>query len=111
LNVAFLQELLSSVAEQGRALLPRSLFVAGAEEDIEALARALISGRGEASGVAIARELLDRYAQLEADDRRKFFGFLATALRPEQKRVACKCGAGLSGGSLRRDARGLAKVA
>jgi malonyl-CoA decarboxylase len=60
LNVAFLQELLSSVAERGRALLPRSLFGAGAEEDIEALARALISGRGEASGVAIAAELLDR---------------------------------------------------
>lgn len=83
MNVAFLQELLSSVAEQGRALLPRSLFGAGAEEDIEALARALISGRGEASGVAIARELLDRYAPLSDDDKKKFFHFLATELRPE----------------------------
>jgi malonyl-CoA decarboxylase len=88
LNVAFLQELLSSVAEQGRALLPRALFGAGAEEDIEALARALISGRGEASGVAIARELLDRYAQLEADDRAKFFRFLATELRADGDQVA-----------------------
>jgi malonyl-CoA decarboxylase len=87
LNVAFLQELLSSVAEQGRALLPRALFGAGAEEDIEALARALISGRGEASGVAIATELLGRYAQLSADDQRKFFHFLATELRPDSKRV------------------------
>jgi malonyl-CoA decarboxylase len=87
-NVSFLQELLSSVAEQGRALLPRSLFGAGAEEDIEALARALISGRGEASGVAIARELLDRYAQLGDGDRRKFFRFLATELSPEGARVA-----------------------
>lgn len=83
LNVAFLQELLSSVAEQGRALLPRSLFGAGAEADAEALAGALISGRGEASGVAIARELLDRYAQLSDDDKRKFFRFLATELRPD----------------------------
>jgi malonyl-CoA decarboxylase len=88
LNVAFLQELLISVAEQGRALLPRSLFGAGAEEDIEALARALISGRGEASGVAIATELLARYAQLDADDRQKFFRFLATELRPDADRVA-----------------------
>jgi malonyl-CoA decarboxylase len=87
LNVAFLQELLSSVAEQGRALLPRSLFGAGAEEDIEALARALISGRGEASGVAIARELLDRYAQLDESDHAKFFRFLATELRPDPARV------------------------
>jgi malonyl-CoA decarboxylase len=88
LNVAFLQELLSSVAERGRALLPRSLFGAGAEEDIEALARALISGRGEASGVAIAAELLDRYAQLDEEDRRKFFRFLASELRPDAERVA-----------------------
>ncbi|MCI0440412.1 MAG: hypothetical protein L0177_14955 [Chloroflexi bacterium] len=76
MNVAFLQELLSTVAEQGRALLPRSLFGAGAEEDIEALARALISGRGEASGVAIATELLARYAQLSDDDRQKFLMIL-----------------------------------
>jgi malonyl-CoA decarboxylase len=88
LNVSFLQELLSSIAEQGRALLPVSIFGAGAEEDIEALACALISGRGEASGVAIARELLDRYAQLGPDDRAKFFRFLATELRPDQERVA-----------------------
>ncbi len=88
MNVAFLQELLSSVAEQGRALLPRALFGAGAEEDIEALARALISGRGEASGVAIATELLVRYAQLSEEDRQKFFWFLATELRPEQEHVA-----------------------
>ncbi len=88
MNVSFLQELLSSVAEQGRALLPRSLFGAGNEEDIEALARALISGRGEASGVAIATELLARYAGLGEEDRSKFFRFLATELRPEQARVA-----------------------
>jgi len=87
LNVSFLQELLSSVAEQGRAFLPRALFGAGAEEDIEALARALISGRGEASGVAIARELLDRYAQLGQEDRHKFFRFLATELSPDEERV------------------------
>lgn len=88
MNVAFLQELLSSVTEQGRALLPRSLFGAGAEEDIEALALALISGRGEASGVAIARELLDRYAQLTQEDRKKFFHFLATELRPDSERLS-----------------------
>jgi malonyl-CoA decarboxylase len=59
LNVSFLQELLSSVAEQGRSLLPKSLFGFDAGEDVEELSRALVSGRGEASGVAIARELLD----------------------------------------------------
>ncbi len=88
MNVSFLQELLSTIAEQGRALLPRSLFGAGAEADVEELARVLISGRGEASGVAIASELLDRYAHLDEDDRLTFFRFLATELRPDASRVA-----------------------
>ena len=48
----------------------------------------LISGRGEASGVAIASELLDRYAQLDDEDRLTFFRFLATELRPDADRVA-----------------------
>jgi malonyl-CoA decarboxylase len=87
-NVSFLQELLSTIADQGRALLPRSLFGAGAEADVEELARVLLSGRGEASGVALASELLDRYAQLDADDRLTFFRFLATELRSEADRVA-----------------------
>jgi malonyl-CoA decarboxylase len=87
-NVSFLQELLSSIADQGRALLPRSLFGAGAEADVEELARVLISGRGEASGVALASELLDRYAQLDPEDRLTFFHFLATELRPDAARVA-----------------------
>jgi len=87
-NVSFLQELLGSIADRGRALLPRSLFGAGAEADVEELARVLISGRGEASGVAIAGEVLDRYAQLDAEDRLTFFRFLATELKPDSTRVA-----------------------
>jgi malonyl-CoA decarboxylase len=87
LNVSFLQELLSSVAEQSRALLPKSLFGADAGDDVEELTRALISGRGEASGVAIARELLDRYSRLDLDERLRFFNFLATELRPDAARV------------------------
>jgi len=87
-NVSFLQELLGSIADRGRALLPRSLFGAGAEADVEELARVLISGRGEASGVAIASELLDRHAQLDEEDRLTFFRFLATELKPDASRVA-----------------------
>jgi malonyl-CoA decarboxylase len=88
LNVSFLQELLSSVAEQGRSLLPKSLFGFDAGEDVEELSRALVSGRGEASGVAIARELLDRYARLDDAARLTFFRFLATQMQPDPGRVA-----------------------
>jgi malonyl-CoA decarboxylase len=88
LNVSFLQELLSSVAEQSRALLPKSLFGADAGDDVEELTRVLVSGRGEASGVAIARELLDRYARLDLQERLRFFTFLATEMRPDAARVS-----------------------
>lgn len=88
MNVSFLQELLSSVAEQGRSLLPKSLFGADAGEDTEELARALLSGRGEASGVAIAGALLERYAQLDPRQRLDYFRFLAADMQPDAKAVA-----------------------
>ena len=59
MNTSFLQELMVSVAEQGRALLPQALW-GGQQPDITALCDALLSGRGEASGVAIAREILSQ---------------------------------------------------
>lgn len=84
MNVSFLQELLNSVAERGRQLLPGSLR---GKEDIEELSRALVSGRGEASGVAIARHILDSYKRLGASERRAFFAFLASDLRPDPETV------------------------
>jgi len=82
-NVSFLQELLNTVAEQGRQLLPSSLR--GGRENIEELALALVSGRGEASGVAIARQILDTYRRLDADGRVKFFHFLSQRFQPDDE--------------------------
>jgi len=84
INVSFLQELLTSIADQGRYLLPRSL-VGEKEEDLGELVRALVSGRGEASGVAIARAIIDAYRNATADDRRAFFHTLATELAPRKE--------------------------
>jgi malonyl-CoA decarboxylase len=81
-NVSFLQELLNTIAEQGRQLLPRSLFN-DQEDEIEALAKALISSRGEASGVALARRILNRYKVLDAGAKSNFFRFLAETMRPD----------------------------
>lgn len=72
-NVSFLQDLLNTVAEQGRQYLPAAL-VGNTKEDIEELAKALVSGRGEASGVAIARQLLEHYRGLGPEERRTFSG-------------------------------------
>ena len=86
-NVSFLQDLLNTIAEQGRQLLPSSL-VGGAREDINALAEALVSGRGEASGVAIARQILEFYRAMGPDDRRGFFKYLAEHFKPDQEATA-----------------------
>ena len=86
MNVSFLQELLNSVAEQGRQLIPWAL---GADEDdIAALSRALMSGRGEASGVAIARQIIELYRGLSAEQRRAYFQFLARDVTPDPAGVA-----------------------
>ena len=86
-NVSFLQELLGAVAEQGRQLLPRSLGGSSPRASLRELAAALLSGRGEASGVAIASEILARYRALEAVERRAFLGYLAT-MQPDEEALA-----------------------
>ena len=86
--------MLGSIAERGRQLIDRSSArdVAkssrkGSErssDTIEELSRALLSGRGEASGVALARQLLDRYTGLPVSDRIKFFELLGRDFGPDQ---------------------------
>ena len=83
MNVSFLQELMTTVAEQSRALLPKALFGSSDDHNIEALSRALMSGRGEASGVAIARQLLNRLRVASADELNGFFSYLADDLQPD----------------------------
>jgi malonyl-CoA decarboxylase len=78
-NTSFLQELLNTVAEQSRQLIP---WVVGGQADIVALSKALMSSRGEASGVVIARQILSRYRQIDTDERREFFRHLAEDLAP-----------------------------
>src|SRR2546426_35066 len=59
---AFFSDLLSTISERGRTLLRRgepSVARQDASELLE-LCKALLSGRGEASGTAMARDVLDR---------------------------------------------------
>lgn len=93
MNVSFLQELMTTVAEQGRALLPKGLLGATEAEDIETLAQALISSRGEAAGVAIARQVLSLFRKFDADKKREFFTFLAERMQPDQSVVAAAAAA------------------
>lgn len=93
LNVSFLQELLNSVAEQGRQLLPWGL---GDQEDIVTLSQALVSSRGEASGVAIAHQVLELWRAQSPAERHTFYKFLADGLAPPTDEVAARAKAFLS---------------
>src|SRR4029077_14287629 len=47
-----------------------------------------LSGRGEASGTAMAREVLDRYHHLDAAGRLPFFGALARDYGPDREKLS-----------------------
>ncbi len=91
MNITFFGELLQSISDRGRALLERKRGArarspAQSESFIE-LCEELLSGRGEASGVAIAREILTHYAGLTTGPRVAFFEALAHQFGPEHERL------------------------
>ena len=88
INVSFLQELLTNVAEQGRQLLDLSRGTGAPGDAITALADDLVFQVGEASGVALACQILEKYKQLTADERRTFFRYLAENLKPDPDTVS-----------------------
>ena len=89
MSASFFQDMLGSIAERGRALIDRSGPRPDAKpaESLESLAQALLSGRGEASGVALARQLLDRYANEPMNTRMAFFRLLADRFDPDPAQI------------------------
>jgi len=63
-----MRRVLSSIEDRGRTLLASVSYA-----PIEQLCQDLVSERGEASGRAIAREITDRYCELTAAQRLRFF--------------------------------------
>jgi malonyl-CoA decarboxylase len=87
---AFFSDLLSTISERGRTLLRRGNHLetrSDASELLE-LCEALLSGRGEASGTAMAREVLDRYHHLDAAGRLAFFETLARDFGPDRAKLS-----------------------
>src|SRR6201991_3494040 len=85
----FFSGLLPSISERGRTLLRRAGPSDAKQEasDLIELCEALLSGAGEASGTAIAREVLDRYHDLDEAGRISFFETLARNYGPDQERL------------------------
>ena len=85
----FFSGLLASISERGRTLLRRAGSSDARQDasDLIELCEALLSGAGEASGTAIAREVLDRYHDLDEAGRISFFETLAHNYGPDQEKL------------------------
>ena len=86
LNTSFFGELLQSIADRSRALIRREP-ARGRSDGLAELCEALLSGRGEASGVALANEILANYAALTTGPRIAFFEALAKTFGHDPARI------------------------
>jgi malonyl-CoA decarboxylase len=97
MNTSFFGELLQAISERGRALLDRGRDRRGdasaRSESLVELCEDLLSGRGEASGVALAREILGRYAGLTTGPRIAFFEALVQRFGADPDRMQQAIGA------------------
>jgi malonyl-CoA decarboxylase len=77
---------MDSVADRGRELL----HLRGNHKSttgIESLCRALLSERGEASGTALAREVVNHYQGMTGEQRIAFFEMLYTGFGPDEEAI------------------------
>ena len=89
MNTSFFGELLQTISERGRALLTRNRRgeATARSESLVELCEDLLSSRGEASGVARAREILTRYGELTTGPRIAFFEALRERFGPDPARL------------------------
>jgi malonyl-CoA decarboxylase len=86
------RRMLSSILDVGRGLLPRTRNGDRAKgrsaEHVGALCRQLLDHRGEASGLALADEILSLYQELSASDRVEFFELLVAQFEADHETIA-----------------------
>jgi malonyl-CoA decarboxylase len=87
MNSSFFGELLQSISDRGRALLKRDRAPSAPSESLLDLCEHLLSGRGEASGVALAAEILAHYDKMTTGPRIAFFEALASRFGPDDERM------------------------
>src|SRR4029079_12230493 len=82
--------MLQSIAERGRALVTRDRRGVAEQRsaNLAHLCEDLLSRRREASGVALAREILSRYAELKPGPGIAFFEALASGFGPDRARLS-----------------------
>ncbi|MFH6782110.1 MULTISPECIES: malonyl-CoA decarboxylase [Methylobacterium] len=88
--ISFLGDLLQSISDRGRGLIAfgRGDLAKASVAEVVKLAEDLISRRGEASGVALARIILDRYESFSRADRHDFLRRIALDFGADHAAVA-----------------------
>ena len=88
-NESFFHQLFGSIADGGRVLIDRQLRGLARQpvRGVTDLCHALLSQRGEASGAALAREVLVAYGGLDSAGRADFFQRLVDEFAPEPEAI------------------------
>ena len=84
LSTNWLERLWSSIADRGRDFANVPAKSLPGDVRVRRLAEALLSGRGEASGAALARELLEALNALSQSDRLAFCRHIASGFTPDE---------------------------
>ena len=84
---AFLHDLLASISQKSRELVHGATGLHADDTEIAELAETILSQRGEASGLALAELVLERFRSMGPTDKLEFFKLLAAQFGPEQERL------------------------
>jgi len=76
------QTMIDSIAERGRELLGLETNATN-KQNLPALCQQLITGQGEASGIALSQEILNIYHNINHTEKLAFFRLLAEAYDPD----------------------------
>lgn len=82
----WLERLLETVADRGRELI-RVQTGKGNGDSMEELCQKLLVGQGEASSIAIARDILREYGKLDSMGRQEFFELLYSRFGPSANEI------------------------
>ncbi len=87
MNSSFFSDLLTTIADRGRELIDSRRVRTGGTSELLGLCDALLSERGEASGVALAADILDAYGAADGDEKIAFFDYLTDSFGPDDAAI------------------------
>ncbi|MGG7576594.1 malonyl-CoA decarboxylase [Rhizobium sp. Nf11,1] len=88
-EASFFTDMLQSITDHGRQLLFSGSrnTQAAAKADLQTLCEMLLSSRGEASGMALAAEILDRWEALDSEGAQAFLQMLHEKFGPDASKL------------------------